>query len=37
MSSFSIVAASLFAYLVGSYSNSVIMAIMKITTRGRWL
>lgn len=37
MSAFGIVAASLIAYLVGSYSNSVIMAVMKVSTRGRWL
>ena len=37
MSSFGIVAASLVAYLIGSYSNSVIMAVMKIATSGRYL
>ena len=37
MSSFGIVAASLIAYLIGSYSNSVIMATMKIATSGRYL
>jgi queuosine precursor transporter len=37
MSSFGIVAASLAAYLLGSYSNSVIMAVMKVLSKGRWL
>jgi uncharacterized integral membrane protein (TIGR00697 family) len=37
MSSFGIVAASLSAYFLGSYSNSVIMAAMKVLTKGRWL
>jgi len=37
MSSFGIVAASLLGYLTGSYSNSVIMAVMKVLTQGRWL
>ena len=37
MSSFGIVAASLAAYLLGSYSNSVIMAAMKVQTKGQWL
>ena len=35
MSSFGIVAASLAAYLLGSYSNSVIMAAMKVLSRGK--
>jgi uncharacterized integral membrane protein (TIGR00697 family) len=37
MSSFGIVAASLTAYLMGEFSNSVIMAIMKVMTKGKWL
>ena len=37
MSSFGIVAASLAAYLLGSYSNSVIMAAMKVLSRGKLL
>jgi len=37
MSSFGIVAASLVAFLIGSYSNSVIMAVMKVATSGRHL
>jgi uncharacterized integral membrane protein (TIGR00697 family) len=37
MSSFGIVAASLSAYFLGSYSNSVIMAVMKVFTKGKWL
>jgi uncharacterized integral membrane protein (TIGR00697 family) len=37
MSSFGIVAASLTAYLLGSYSNSVIMAAMKVLSKGKWL
>jgi uncharacterized integral membrane protein (TIGR00697 family) len=37
MSSFGIVAASLAAYFLGSYSNSVIMAAMKLFTKGKWL
>lgn len=37
MSSFGIVAASLTAYFLGSFSNSVIMAVMKVLTRGKWL
>ena len=37
MSSFGIVAASLAAYLLGSYSNSVIMAAMKVLSRGKRL
>lgn len=37
MSSFGIVAASLAAYFLGSYSNSVIMAAMKVFTKGKWL
>ena len=37
MSSFGIVAASLAAYLLGSYSNSVIMAAMKVLSRGKQL
>ncbi len=37
MSSGSIVIASLLAYFLGSYSNSVVMAIMKVLTHGRWL
>lgn len=37
MSSGGIVLASLVAYFLGSYSNSVIMALMKVLTRGRWL
>lgn len=37
MSSFGLVIASLVAYLVGEYSNSVIMAVMKVSTKGKWL
>jgi uncharacterized integral membrane protein (TIGR00697 family) len=39
MSSFGIVTASLAAYLLGSYSNSVIMAAMKVLSQGKnlWL
>ncbi len=37
MSSFGIVAASLIAYFIGEYSNSVIMAVMKVATKGKWL
>ena len=37
MSSGGIVVASLLAYLAGEFSNSIIMAIMKVATRGRWL
>ncbi len=35
MSSFGIVAASLAAYLLGSYSNSVILAAMKVLSKGK--
>jgi len=37
MSSGGIVIASLLAYLAGEFSNSIIMAMMKIATKGRWL
>ena len=37
MSSFGIVIASLTAYFIGEYSNSVIMAVMKVLTKGKWL
>jgi hypothetical protein len=37
MSSFGIVAASLAGFFLGNYSNSVIMAIMKVLTKGKWL
>ncbi|MBL8049623.1 MAG: queuosine precursor transporter [Anaerolineales bacterium] len=37
MSSGGIVLASLAGYLLGEFSNSVILAKMKILTRGRWL
>jgi hypothetical protein len=37
MSSFGIVGASLVAYFLGSYSNSVVMAVMKVATQGRFL
>lgn len=37
ISSFGIVAASLIAYFIGEYSNSVIMAVMKVATKGKWL
>jgi uncharacterized integral membrane protein (TIGR00697 family) len=37
MSSGGIVIASLLAYLAGEFSNSIIMAVMKVTTQGRWL
>lgn len=37
MSTGGIVIASLVAYLVGEFSNSVVLARMKVLTRGRWL
>ena len=37
MSSGGIVIASLMAYLAGEFSNSIIMAVMKIATKGKWL
>ena len=37
MSSGGIVIASLLAYLAGEFSNSIIMAMMKVATKGRWL
>jgi uncharacterized integral membrane protein (TIGR00697 family) len=37
MSSGGIVIASLLAYLAGEFSNSIIMAVMKVATKGRWL
>jgi len=37
MSSGGIVLASLLAYLAGEFSNSVVLAKMKVATRGRWL
>ena len=37
ISSFGLVIASLVAYFIGEYSNSVIMAIMKVATKGKWL
>jgi uncharacterized integral membrane protein (TIGR00697 family) len=37
MSTGGIVLASLVAYLVGEFSNSVVLARMKVITRGRWL
>ncbi len=37
ISSGGIVIASLVAYLFGEYSNSVIMAVMKVKTEGKWL
>jgi len=37
MSTGGIVLASLAAYLAGSFSNSIILARMKVLTRGRWL
>jgi queuosine precursor transporter len=37
MSSGGIVVASLLAYLAGEFSNSMIMAVMKVATRGKWL
>ena len=37
MSTGGIVLASLVAYLAGSFSNSIILARMKVLTRGRWL
>jgi hypothetical protein len=37
MSTGGIVAASLAAYLVGEFSNSVVLARMKVLTHGRWL
>ena len=37
ISSGGIVIASLAAYLAGEYSNSVVMAVMKVKTEGKWL
>jgi uncharacterized integral membrane protein (TIGR00697 family) len=37
MSSFGIVAASLLAYLAGEFTNSVVLARLKVATNGRWL
>ncbi len=37
MSTGGIVIASLVAYLVGEFSNSVVLARMKVLTKGRWL
>ncbi len=37
MSTGGIVLASLVAYLVGEFSNSVVLARMKVLTKGRWL
>jgi len=37
MSSGGIVLASLVAYVVGEFSNSVVLARLKVATRGRWL
>ena len=37
MSTGGIVLASLVAYLVGEFSNSVVLARLKVATRGRWL
>jgi len=37
MSSGGIVIASLLGYLGGEFSNSIIMAIMKVATKGKWL
>ncbi|MBN2257321.1 MAG: queuosine precursor transporter [Anaerolineaceae bacterium] len=37
MSSGGIVLASLLAYLIGEFSNSVLLAKMKVATRGSWL
>jgi hypothetical protein len=37
MSTGGIVAASLLAYLVGEFTNSVVLAKMKVATRGSWL
>jgi hypothetical protein len=37
MSTGGIVIASLVAYLAGEFSNSVVLARMKVATRGRWL
>jgi hypothetical protein len=37
MSTGGIVLASLVAYVVGEFSNSVVLARMKVATRGRWL
>lgn len=37
MSSGGIVLASLLAYLAGEFSNSILMAVMKVATRGKWL
>lgn len=37
MSSGGIVLASLLAYLAGEFSNSIIMAVMKVATKGKWL
>ena len=37
MSSGSIIVASLAGYFAGSFSNAIILAVMKILTKGRWL
>jgi uncharacterized integral membrane protein (TIGR00697 family) len=37
MTSFGLVVASLLAYLMGEFSNSVILAVMKVLTKGKWL
>ena len=37
MSSGGIVLASLMAYLAGEFSNSILMAVMKVATKGKWL
>ena len=37
MSSGGIVLASLLAYLAGEFSNSILMAVMKVATKGKWL
>lgn len=37
MSSGGIVLASLLAYLAGEFGNSILMAVMKVATKGKWL
>ena len=37
MSSGAIVAASLVGYLGGSFSNAILMSVMKVLTKGKWL
>ena len=37
MSSGSIIVASLAGYFAGSFSNAIILSVMKVLTKGRWL